>query len=126
MLEDTQNLVEETREGVRRIKSIVKGLKDFAQNDVGGVVDTDLNLIIHSTVTLVGQEGREHCEFKMNTQELPRVVCNAAEIGQVLLHIILNAAQSIPEKGQVTVSSYATDSDAVITIEDTGVVSPPM
>lgn len=124
VLEDTQNLVEETREGVRRIKSIVKGLKDFAQNDVGGVVDTDLNLIIHSTVTLVGQEWRDRCEFKLCTQELPRVVCNAAEIGQVLLHIILNAAQSINDKGHVTVSSYATDSDAVITIEDTGVGIP--
>ncbi len=103
VLQDTNALVKETREGVRRIKTIVKGLKDFSHTDIGGIADADLNQIIQNTLSLISHEWRDRCEFIFDSQELPRVVCNAGEIGQVLLHMILNAAQAIPEKGKVVI-----------------------
>lgn len=120
VLQDTNALVKETREGVRRIKTIVKGLKDFSHTDIGGIADADLNQIINNTLSLVAHEWKDRCEFLLDSQELPRVVCNAGEIGQVLLHMILNAAQSIDDKGKVAIATYALASDAVIVIEDSG------
>lgn len=120
VLQDTNALVKETREGVRRIKTIVKGLKDFSHTDIGGIADADLNQIINNTLSLFAHEWRDRCEFILDSQELPRVVCNAGEIGQVLLHMILNAAQSIDDKGRVAIATYALASDAVIVIEDSG------
>jgi two-component system, NtrC family, sensor kinase len=120
VLQDTNALVKETREGVRRIKTIVKGLKDFSHTDIGGIADADLNQIINNTLSLVAHEWKDRCEFILDSQELPRVVCNVGEIGQVLLHMILNAAQSIDDKGKVAIATYALASDAVIVIEDSG------
>lgn len=120
VLQDTNALVKETREGVHRIKTIVKGLKDFSHTDVGGIADADLNQIVNNTLSLISHEWNDRCEFVVDSQELPRVVCNAGEIGQVLLHMILNAAQSIDDKGKVAISTYALDGNAVIVIEDSG------
>jgi len=120
VLQDTNALVKETREGVHRIKTIVKGLKDFSHTDVGGIADADLNQIVNNTLSLISHEWNDRCEFVVDSQELPRVVCNAGEIGQVLLHMILNAAQSIDDKGKVAIFTYALDGNAVIVIEDSG------
>lgn len=120
VLEDTQHLVAETREGVSRIKAIVKSLKEFSHVDIGGVTDADLNLIVENSIALISHELSERCEVVLDCQNLPKVVCNAGEIGQVLIHMLVNASHAIQDSGQIRVQSYAEDSEVFLVIEDSG------
>jgi len=60
--------------------------------------------------------------------DLPAVACNPSEINQVLLNLIVNAAQAIGEvtnrdsksKGEIKISTRADGVDVVITVVDTG------
>jgi signal transduction histidine kinase len=48
------------------------------------------------------------------------LVCNAGEIGQVLLGVLLNAGQAVAGGGNVRIASSANDSSILITVEDDG------
>ncbi|TWU06306.1 ATP-binding protein [Stieleria varia] len=120
VMEDTKTLMTETREGIDRIKTIVQSLKDFSQAERAGMAEADVNVIASNTCRLIACELPPACRFEQNLSELPKLICNAAEIGQVLSSVIINAVQAIGDEGQVTLNSESTDSDIVLTVTDTG------
>lgn len=120
VLEDTVHLLEESRQGLTRIKSIVKGLKEFSQVDIIGTTESDLNLIVHNAVTLLTHEFGGNRRIIIECQEIPNVLCNAAEIGQVILNLLLNASQAIDEIGYIRIRTYAKESDVFLEIQDDG------
>ncbi|MEM9644287.1 MAG: ATP-binding protein [Planctomycetota bacterium] len=120
VLDDTKHLMEETRLGVRRIKAIVQSLKDFSQVDRGGMTQADLNLVVENTLLLIGKELPSRCEIETHLETLPPLVCNIAEIGQVVAGLILNAAQAIPNEGTITVHSGLEDEHVLIRVTDDG------
>lgn len=120
VMEDSQQLLSETRQGVHRIRSIVNGLKEFSQPNLTGVTETDLNSLIENAVKMMSHELREGCAVQVNLEPIPRVVCNAAEIGQVTLNVLLNAAQALENQGTIKVSSKSDEGGVAILVEDTG------
>ena len=106
VLEDTKELVQETREGVARIKAIVQGLKDFSQVDRCGTTETNLNEVVENTCNLIQSQFPENCDLVLDLVSLPNVVCNAGDLGQALSGVLLNASQALPNGG--TIPSYHT------------------
>ena len=56
---------------------------------------------------------------------MPPIICNAGQINQVLLNLIINAAQAIKSqkrihKGSIDIRTFATHDDLVCEISDTG------
>ncbi len=56
---------------------------------------------------------------------MPHIYCNASQINQVFLNVLVNAAQAIKSKeregkGTITIRTYATDDQAVCEISDNG------
>jgi signal transduction histidine kinase len=120
VMQDTKQLVVETRQGVERIKAIVQGLRDFSQIDRCGFAETDINVILENTCVLIGSQLPTSCLLRKDFSSLPRLVCNAGEIGQVLLGVLLNAGQAVAGGGNVRIASSANDSSILITVEDDG------
>jgi signal transduction histidine kinase len=112
VIDDTQQLVMETREGVRRIRSIVNGLKEFSQSDLSGVAETDVNVLIRNTIQLLSCELGENRKAQLNLGPMPRVVCNAGEI------------QAIESHGTISVTTRSDEMGVSILIEDTGIGIP--
>jgi signal transduction histidine kinase len=52
--------------------------------------------------------------------ELPPVNCYAGQLNQVWTNLLVNAAQSIKDKGEVTISTALANDCALVTISDTG------
>ncbi len=121
VMEDTKQLMRETSEGIARIKSIVQGLKDFAQTDAGGFAEADLNMILESTCSLVESNLPRDCRIEKQLGELPRIVCNAGEIGQVIAGVLLNAGQAVRQDGQICIRSESTGSNVILIVEDNGI-----
>jgi signal transduction histidine kinase len=125
-MEDTKQLLRETQQGITRIKHIVQGLRDFSQIDRQGMIQADMNVVTENACALLTGELPKDCQVEWHlADELPKVVCNAAEIGQVIAGVLVNASQACAlceEKRQFTiwVRTEASDTGVTVSIEDNG------
>jgi PAS domain S-box-containing protein len=125
ILEDIGSVIEESIEGTERVKSIVRDLKDFSHQDRGDVSDYDLNKGIKSTLNIVWNELKYKAEVVQELQDLPLIRCYPQQINQVLMNLLVNAAQALVEKGQITVRSRQENGDVIVEIADNGCGIPP-
>jgi signal transduction histidine kinase len=118
--EDTLNLVTESQEGLTRVKKIVADLKEFSHVDRAEWQQTDLHLGIDSTLNIVNNEIKYKAEIVKDYGTLPAVECIPAQLNQVFMNLLVNAAQAIDARGTITIKT-GTDHDGVyVEIRDTG------
>lgn len=83
-------------EGVERVASLVRALKEFSHPDGVDQKPTDLNQSIRTTAVVARNEYKYVAELQLDLDpNLPPVVCNQGEINQVILNLIVNAAHAI-------------------------------
>lgn len=120
VIEDHRRLLDHTRSGAGRIKGIVDQLRGFTHLSGNGYADTDLNEALEETVAITWNELKYRAKIVREFGQLPVVSCNAGEIKQVLVNLIVNAAHAMDGEGILTLRTRAGERDAVIEIEDTG------
>ena len=134
LLDEIPKALEANMEGLDRIAVIVRSMRDFAHPGREEKQPADLNQIIESTVTVARNEWKYVAEVETDLDPvLPLVTCDANEIKQVILNMVVNAAQAISEvviegqdeKGRIAISSRSDGRHVVITIADTGPGIPP-
>lgn len=107
-----------------RCKDIVKGLLDFARQTEPKVTESDVNETLERTLTVVGNQPlfQNVTIRKVICPSLPNVVMDVGQIQQVFTNIILNAAEAMDGKGELTVTTrMAPDNEYVETeFTDTG------
>lgn len=118
--EDIVVLLKESQDGLARVKKIVQDLKDFSHVDEAELQDADLNEGMESTLNVVWSELKYKAEVVRQYGQLPPVRCIPAQINQVLMNLLVNAAQAIDSHGTITVRSGTAGQDAWIEVEDTG------
>lgn len=95
--------LEKLQDAGKRIKRIVDDLKDFARQG-GSTCDeiVDLNLMAQAAVRLVDPTIRKatRCFMTEYGKRLPKICCNAQRIEQVLVNLILNACQALPDNSR--------------------------
>jgi PAS domain S-box-containing protein len=125
--------VAQTLEGVNRVATIVRAMKDFSHPDSGKKSSTDLNRALNSTLTVARNELKYVADIVTDFDpDLPPVLCYSGELNQVFLNILVNAAHAIAEvvgdgsqgKGTITVTTRRDGDDVVIAISDTGTGIP--
>jgi signal transduction histidine kinase len=95
---DVRNLVNETQEGVERVKTIIKDLKDYARtNTSASYLPSDIHVGLKSTLNIANNQIKNRATIQLDLGNLPLVECAPSQINQVLLNLIVNAAQSIPD-----------------------------
>ena len=123
-LEHIMTLINDIEHGSERIKNIVQGLRNFAKKNEGLLVDTvRINTIVEDAIKLVQKEVRKKAEIILDlSPDLPTFKGNAQKIEQVLVNLIVNAGQAIPDdrKGQITVRTKKNNSDIIVQVEDNG------
>ncbi len=121
--------VDQALEGVRRVAAIVQAMKTFAHPGGAERRPTDLARAIESTLVVARNEWRYVAEAEPDVEPgLPLVPCYADELNQVLLILIVNAAQAIAEKsagdperrGRIAVRAQRSGDFVEIRVVDTG------
>jgi len=126
ILDDITGLFNDSREGLKRVASIVQILRDFSRVDQLGNLDTyNINDGIKTTLIVASNEVKYDIDVKTELSEVPPIICNAGQINQVLLNLIINAAQAIKsqkriQKGSIEIRTFATHDDLVCEISDNG------
>ncbi len=134
LLEEIPQAIEQSRDGIMRITSIVRAMKDFSHPGSSEKEPCDLNQIIETTTTIARNEWKYVAEMELELdQSLPPVPCLADEMGQVFLNLIVNAAHAIGEKlgdnpdsgkGIISIKTVQEHDFVVVTVSDTGAGIP--
>ena len=93
---EAESLLDESDDGYRRIIDIVKNLRTFARMEPSSAfAPYDLNKGIESTLVVARNEYKYYAEIATNFGELPPIEASGGEINQVILNLVVNAAQAI-------------------------------
>jgi two-component system NtrC family sensor kinase len=124
--EDLTDLFTESQEGLTRVMTVIQNLKDFSRIDQAeAFAEYDLNQGIQATLNVARNEVKYDADVKTELSPLPEMYCNSGQINQVILNILLNAAQAIKsqerdDRGTIFIRTYATASHTVCDISDDG------
>ncbi|NWF97851.1 MAG: response regulator [Nitrospirae bacterium] len=120
ILEDSNNLIKESLDGADRVKHIVQDLKSFSRIDEAEFKMANINEGIESTINIVWNELKYKARLNKEYGDIPLTKCNPGQLNQVFMNILVNAAQAIEKKGEITVKTWANDGYINIEISDTG------
>lgn len=127
ILGDLDDLIRESKEGLKRVEEIVKGLRLFSRVDqINEIEEYDLNLGIKTTLLVARNEVKYHAVLEEMLEDVPIIFANGGKINQVLLNIIVNAAQAIKakameESGVIKIRTYVEGNSVVCEIQDNGI-----
>ena len=112
ILEDLDDLFSESKDGFERITSIVTKLREFSRIDQMDERESfNFNRAIETTIVVARNEYKYSAEIELELDpELPDVMASGGEINQVILNLIINAAQAIKEQerqelGRITINT---------------------
>ncbi len=127
ILKDMVAMANESLEGIHRVQKIVEDLKTFSRIDEAELKHIDLNELIDATLNIIWNELKYKAEVIKDYGDLPEVKCFAQKISQVLMNLLMNAAQSIEKRGTINIATRyvkdgrrAKDEQVEIRISDTG------
>lgn len=120
-LEEMPIMLGDIRHGLDRITAIVQGLRRFSRKDEDATRPSELRLLIQNALTICGPKLK-HVKVEMQIPEaLPLLHVRPQQIEQVLVNLIMNAADAMGEKGGVLrLLAEATSESIRIAVEDTG------
>jgi len=131
--EEVPKAIDQTLEGIKRVTSIVKSMKNFAHPGSDTKTIININSAINDTINISRNEWKYFAELITDFDEnLPEVNCYLNEFNQVILNIIVNASHAIEEKygnssgekGKIIITTGVKNGWVDIVIEDTGCGMP--
>ncbi len=119
--EDMMSLVEESREGILRVKKIVQDLKDFSRADSSDAWQrANLHQGLESTLNVASNEIKYKVEVRREYGDIPEVECLPSQLNQVFMNLLVNAAHAIEEHGIITVCTGCQGDEVWVEFRDTG------
>jgi two-component system NtrC family sensor kinase len=113
-------------EGAQRVATIVRAMKDFAHPDASEKRASDVNRAIETTLLIAQNEYRYVATVDFQRGDIPEVMCNVGELGQVFLNLIVNAAHALADAGRdsdtgrITIRTQLVGRCVELTFEDNG------
>jgi signal transduction histidine kinase len=128
-LKELDGPLNDTREAIQRIRGIVRDVKLFSRPHEEERGALDVRKVIESSIRMASTEIRHRARLVKEFGEVPLVDSNEARLGQILLNLLVNAAQAIPEghaeRNEIRiVTRTAENGRAIIEVRDTGTGIP--
>jgi signal transduction histidine kinase len=115
------------QDGINRITTIVRAMKEFAHPDQSEMASADLNRALQTTLAVAKNEYKYVADVTTDFGDLPPVLCHVGDLNQVFLNLIVNAAHAIGDvvgkggsKGTLRIKTCQEGDSARIDIADTG------
>ena len=121
--QQVSNDIEKIVESSLLARDIIKKLLIFARQTPPQKIRVQMNRIVDAGISFfknrfrkLGIESELHLEA-----ELPELTADPGQINQVLINLIVNAIQAMPNGGKLTISTMFKDNSVYLIVEDTGV-----
>lgn len=103
-------------------REVVKKLMFFARRMPPKKTQVNLNRLVDEALYFLGsrceKEGIE--VVRLFSPELPEITADPAQLTQVLVNLVVNAVQAMPQGGKLTVETGSGEGYISLTVEDTG------
>ena len=124
LLEDMPCLLEETEDGLKRIRDIVDDLRFFAQEDVSIREQLDLNQSVRTALSDVGPKIGSDVQIMEKYGDLPMISASKPGLAQVFLNVIRNGCEALEgleaPRQTLTIETTATEEGVCASFIDTG------
>jgi two-component system NtrC family sensor kinase len=128
-IEEFRKYLSQVTSETARVGRIVSDLLAFSRRSKPQRAPADLNKIVKMTVSLTQHKMRlSNIELETNLNEgLPAVPCDPSQIQQVVLNLLLNAAEATQSKAErrVSISTAAAEGGVRLIVSDNGEGIPP-
>lgn len=121
VLRDCPLLIEETQEGVARIKRIIRDLKCFSHENSEEFTSIDIHRCIETALNIAQSELKYKVTLHKNyAGDMPRIIGSDTQLSQVFINLFINAAHAIEKQGAINVVTNTLDNHLSISIADNG------
>jgi two-component system NtrC family sensor kinase len=119
---DLNSTLSDTYIGAERIRDVVQNLRLFSRLDEAEIKRVDLHEGLEATIRLLSRYFKPgRITVTRDYGDLPPVTCYAAQLNQVWMNLLVNAAQAIGDDvGTVHIQSRCDRDRVVISINDSG------
>jgi len=108
IVNDLESIMSDCHLGAERIRDVVQNLRLFSRLDESEIKQVDLNESIEATVRLLSRYYKSgRISLWRDYGELPLVNCYAAQLNQVWMNLLVNAAQAIEDDGTVRIQTIS-------------------
>ena len=119
-INNINNINKIDKEAIKRISQIVMSLKKFVRLDESDLQEADINKEIDLTLELIKHETKNKINIIKNYAQIPLIKCYPNMLNQVFMNILINACQSMPDGGEITITTLYQDNSLQVKIKDTG------
>ena len=124
---ETPGALKNARDGIETVAEIVRAMRRFTHPHGDELQEVDLNAGLRDTAVVAKSSYAGIAALELDLAPLPPVRCHRTAINQVLLNLIVNAAQAIDSassqtgsQGSIRVRSRVEGEGIVIEVEDDG------
>ncbi|AYH43264.1 ATP-binding protein [Azoarcus sp. DN11] len=118
--DDIGDLLNESLDGLQRVKRIVQDLKDFSHVDKAERELANLEAGLESTLNVVWNEIKYKADVVKEYAQLPRIECFPSQLNQVFMNLLVNAAHAIEDHGRIALRTGYDETHVWVEVEDTG------
>lgn len=125
VLESLDEIIDETKDGIKKVSDIVVDLKNFAKDDSQNIKSAEsVEKIIEEALLILGGKIPHDIELVREFNNIRELNCNKNQIKQVIINMIDNACHAISERDGserfIKISTYEEKNRACIEIADNG------
>lgn len=113
-------------EELDRANGIITEFLSLAKNKVMDFKECQLNAIIREVTPLLEADALRHkCQLILDLQDIPSLILDSNSIRQLILNIVRNGIEAMPQGGKLTVSTYCCGPTVKLVFGDEGIGIPP-
>jgi two-component system cell cycle sensor histidine kinase/response regulator CckA len=122
-------MLHDCRIGIDRIRDIVRDLQHLTQGAESKRATFEVSELLDESLAMARSKIDQRARVSKQYGVLPALTGDRSAIGQVLLNLLLNAAQALPDghadSNEIAVRTFSEGRSVVIEVRDTGVGIPP-
>jgi signal transduction histidine kinase/CheY-like chemotaxis protein len=113
--------IDEIRRSAERAATLTRQLLLFSRRELGRPEPLDLNAVVVEAERLLRRTIGENIEFSVELDaDLEQITADVGQLEQILMNLVVNARDAMPEGGQLTVST----ADVTVEASDAGPLAP--
>ncbi|MCH9686781.1 MAG: response regulator [Deltaproteobacteria bacterium] len=122
-LAQARTILADNLDGIERVIRLVRDLRLFSGTNGEEVEQVDVAQLCQSTLNIVSHHVLHRARLEVELGPVPRVCCDPRRLGQVVMNLVLNAAQAIDgprDDNRVSLSTSTEAGEVCIAVSDTG------